>query len=56
MSAKTIKSALGLLQDDPDHAEAWEKLHVEVGGDSGMDAAELSKLLEGGPAGPRGPA
>jgi len=46
MSAKTIKSALGLLQDDPDHAQAWERLQGEVSGDPGMGREELSKLLE----------
>src|SRR5579859_1153572 len=46
MSAKTIKSALGLLQDDPDHATAWTQLRGEVEGDAGMPAEELGKLLE----------
>src|SRR5258708_40136867 len=46
MSAKTIKSALGLLQDDPDNAQAWEQLRQEVEGDPGMSADELAKLLE----------
>jgi tetratricopeptide (TPR) repeat protein len=46
MSAKTIKSALGLLQDDPDNAKAWSDLQEDVGGDAGMPPAELSKLLE----------
>jgi tetratricopeptide (TPR) repeat protein len=45
MSAKTIKSALGLLQDDPDNAKAWEALRGEVS-DPGMSAEELAKLLE----------
>jgi tetratricopeptide (TPR) repeat protein len=46
MSAKTIKSALGLLQDDPDHAQAWQQLGDEVVSDPGMTAEELGKLLE----------
>ena len=46
MSAKTIKSALGLLQDDPDHAQAWQQLQDEVSGDTGMAAGDLLKLLE----------
>src|SRR5258708_20152788 len=46
MSAKTIKSALGLLQDDPDNAQAWEQLRQEVEGDPGMSADEVAKLLE----------
>jgi len=46
MSAKTIKSALGLLQDDPDSGPAWEQLRRELGSDPGMSPAELEKLLE----------
>ncbi len=46
MSAKTIKSALGLLQDDPDRPEAWEQLRTEVSGNPEMDSGELSSLLE----------
>ncbi|MGO9837833.1 MAG: tetratricopeptide repeat protein [Polyangiaceae bacterium] len=46
MSAKTIKSALGLLQDDPDNEPAWTQLRSELGADPGMSAAELEKLLE----------
>jgi tetratricopeptide (TPR) repeat protein len=46
MSAKTIKSALGLLQDDPDHAKAWQQLRDEVANDPGMSREELGKLLE----------
>ncbi|HXX68803.1 MAG TPA: tetratricopeptide repeat protein [Polyangiaceae bacterium] len=46
MSAKTIKTALGLLQDDPESAEAWQELRGEVRGDPGMVADELRKLLE----------
>lgn len=45
MSAKTIKSALGLLQDDPDLGEAWESL-AEAVGKSNMTGDELRKLLE----------
>ena len=46
MSAKTIKSALGLLQDDPDHSKAWKDLQDEVGRDPGMTPEELGSLLE----------
>jgi tetratricopeptide (TPR) repeat protein len=46
MSAKTIKSALGLLQDDPDSIQTWQKLREEVESDPGMSRDELSKLLE----------
>jgi tetratricopeptide (TPR) repeat protein len=46
MSAKTIKSALGLLQDDPDNAEAWERLRAEVSGAPDMGPGDLTKLLE----------
>ncbi|HEY8038469.1 MAG TPA: tetratricopeptide repeat protein [Polyangiaceae bacterium] len=46
MSAKTIKSALGLLQDDPDRSQPWQKLRAEIDGDPGMTAEELGKLLE----------
>jgi golgin subfamily B member 1 len=46
MSAKTIKSALGLLQDDPDSTATWLTLRREVEGDSGMSPDELAKLLE----------
>ncbi|HEY5145376.1 MAG TPA: hypothetical protein VII82_01350, partial [Polyangiaceae bacterium] len=46
MSAKTIKSALGLLQDDPDSASAWQSLRSQVENDPGMNADELATLLE----------
>src|SRR5215469_9987628 len=46
MSAKTIKSALGLLQDDPDNGQAWQQLREEVISDHGMARDELTKLLE----------
>lgn len=46
MSAKTIKSALGLLQDDPDSGPTWQKLREEVETDPGMTPDELAKLLE----------
>ena len=46
MSAKTIKSALGLLQDDPDSTQTWQKLREEVETDPGMSPDELGKLLE----------
>src|SRR5258708_4336006 len=45
MSDKTIKSALGLLQDDPDNDKAWSDLQGELA-DPGMSPAELAKLLE----------
>ncbi len=47
MSAKTIRSALGLLQDDPENEKAWEQLKGDVAAaDLDMSADELSKLLE----------
>jgi tetratricopeptide (TPR) repeat protein len=46
MSAKSIKSALGLLQDDPDSGEAWKELLHEVEGPHGMSSDELASLLE----------
>ena len=46
MSATTIKSALGLLQDDPDHNAAWTELRREVGASSEMSAGELANLLD----------
>ncbi|MGH7270451.1 MAG: hypothetical protein ACREJ3_08470, partial [Polyangiaceae bacterium] len=46
MSAKTIKGALGLLQDDPDSLSTWQELRREVEGDHGMVSGELSSLLE----------
>ncbi len=46
MSAKTIKSALGLLQDDPDSTPTWQTLREEVESDPGMGQDELAKLLE----------
>ncbi len=57
MSAKTIRKALGTLQDDPDHAGAWTEL-AEALGFTGVDAGlsptaapemtseDLAKLLE----------
>jgi golgin subfamily B member 1 len=45
MTDKTIKSALGLLQDDPDHMGAWDDLRHLING-PGMDDAELTKLLD----------
>ncbi len=56
MSAKTIKSALGLLQDDPDNTKAWRDLREEVAGDPGMSPAELGEAPRGGPPCPRGAA
>src|SRR5580704_15765207 len=46
MSAKTIKSALGLLQDDPDQEQAWQELRADVAAGSDMSADELRRLLE----------
>lgn len=46
MSAKTIKSALGLLQDDPESVQAWQSLRDEIGGDPGMASDDLLKLLD----------
>src|SRR5580704_8700456 len=46
MSAKTIKGALGLLQDDPDNGPAWAELRTELGTEPGMSPSELEKLLE----------
>jgi tetratricopeptide (TPR) repeat protein len=58
MSAKTIRKALGTLQDDPEHAQAWadltealgftaasEPLHPS-GGQDDLPPAELGALLE----------
>jgi golgin subfamily B member 1 len=46
MSAKTIKSALGVLQDDPDQETAWQALRADVGGGADMGADDLRRLLE----------
>jgi tetratricopeptide (TPR) repeat protein len=50
MSAKTIKSALGLLQDDPDNNAAWSELREAVSASFGesrdISADELSRLLD----------
>jgi tetratricopeptide (TPR) repeat protein len=46
MSAKTIKSALGLLQDDPDNVAAWSDLRAGVGDSGDMGPDELAKLLD----------
>ncbi len=46
MSAKIIKSALGLLQDDPDQEQVWQDLVDEVRKDPEMAPAELSSLLD----------
>src|SRR5271170_1424135 len=54
MSANSIRNALGLLQDDPDRAEAWAQLREALGVSedganltlpAGTDAAETSSLL-----------
>ncbi len=46
MSAKTIKSALGVLQDDPDQTKAWEALQQDVAGSPDMSPEDLRRLLE----------
>jgi tetratricopeptide (TPR) repeat protein len=47
MSAKTIRNALGLLQDDPDNEKAWTSLASALTEDVGeMSAAALGELLE----------
>ncbi|MEO6418990.1 MAG: hypothetical protein ABIP39_06260, partial [Polyangiaceae bacterium] len=51
MSAKTIRNALGLLQDDPDNEKAWASLATALAEEAGQDtremsAADLGKLLE----------
>src|SRR5271166_390559 len=46
MSAKTIKSALGRLQDDPDLGQAWQQLRDELSSDPGMSREDLARLLE----------
>src|SRR6185437_7522215 len=46
MSANSIKSALGLLQDDPDSREAWQTLRQDVEADPGMNPDDLASLLE----------
>ena len=46
MSAKIIKSALGLLQDDPDQEQVWSELVDEVRRDPEMSPDELSSLLD----------
>ena len=54
MSANSIRNALGLLQDDPDRAEAWAKLREALGVaddgsitlPEGVDATETMTILE----------
>jgi tetratricopeptide (TPR) repeat protein len=47
MSAKTIRSALGVLQDDPENDKAWQDLRDSVGAkDAEISEEELTKLLE----------
>ncbi len=46
MSAKTIKSALGQLQDDPDHSGAWTELRNNLGSSNDMSADDLANLLD----------
>jgi len=43
MSDKTIKSALGLLQDDPDHSGAWDDLRQLLSRPSETNDGELAK-------------
>lgn len=45
MSADKIRKALKLLQDDPEHGEAWE-LVEELAGAPGDDAADVLRALE----------
>ena len=54
MSAKTIRTALGLLQDDPDNEQAWSDLRSSLGvsgraekspSNSEMSREDLSKLV-----------
>ena len=46
MSAKTIKSALGVLQDDPDQEKAWQALREDVAGSPDMSADEIRERIE----------
>ncbi len=54
MSANTIRSALGILQDEPDNEQAWTDLRSSLGYSAGgsvkapddMTASELASLLE----------
>ncbi len=49
MSASTIRNALGLLQDDPDHARAYQDLRDALGSGQAiadMSREQLAKLLE----------
>jgi tetratricopeptide (TPR) repeat protein len=47
MSAQTIRTALGLLQDDPDQEKAWNDLEEAVTAkDAGIEQGELARLLE----------
>src|SRR5262249_5223409 len=52
MSAKNIRTALGLLQDDPDNEQAWSELRAVLGLSGGggkppadIGAEDLAKLL-----------
>ena len=47
MSANTIRNALGLLQDDPDRAEAWSKLRETLGVSEDGTELALPKDLAG---------
>ena len=54
MSAKTIRNALGVLQDEPDNEQAWSDLRETLGFSSEegtvdpgeLGAEELGDLLE----------
>src|SRR5258708_2246125 len=47
MSANTIRNALGLLQDDPDRAEAWSRLRDTLGVSEDGAALSLPADLRG---------
>ncbi len=47
MSANTIRNVLGLLQDDPDRAEAWVSLRQTLGVNDAGTAIALPKDLAG---------
>ncbi len=47
MSAQTIRNALGVLQDDPDRAEAWTKLREAVGMSEDGERLELAPSVRG---------
>ena len=47
MSANTIRNVLGLLQDDPDRAEAWSRLREALGVNDAATTIALPKDLAG---------